>query len=341
MLLICNNNRANKLKWMGIIMKNITLKLIAASLSLLMIATMFSACGSKDGDTEITRANQVIAKPEDTTQPTFSGDETTTGEVSTDGETTTAGSGLDFGSITTRPASTTTPSGSSSSGGADLSGILGLLGGMDSAAVLKFINDMGFLYDSSQGIYYTDMNSWQRDANYFDQYDYFASIANMKYLTNVIDFYYNGLEWRIQLWKGQYGAFGGAEIGVYTRVPGVTDNVYKCANDDQLLNMYYDLYLSQSDYKSNVRYFYRDEWTGAGHWWATGFKAGAVNVKSLVMKGKIRMKSKAMSDAFEIALKKTGFKDGNATSNYDTFYRDGNDFHFLWYAVGTLNYSKK
>lgn len=318
-------------------MKNIMIKIVSASLSLLMIATMFSACGSKDADGEITRNNQVIAKPENTTETTTAADETTTGETTTAGETTTK---FNLNSITTRPA-TTAAADSGSSGSPDFSAISGLVGNMDPVALAKFVNDMGFLYDSSQGIFYTKMDSWQRDANYFAQYDYFASMVNMKYLTDIIDFNYDGLDWRIQIWKGQYGAFGGAEIGVYTKVPGTTENVYKCADDDHLLNMYYDLYLSKSDYESGVRYFYRDEWMGQGHWWLTGFKPGAVNVKSLVLRGKIRMKSRTMANAFEEALKNTGFKYGNATSQYDTYYRDDTEFYFLWYNIGTLNFSNK
>ena len=41
----------------------------------------------------------------------------------------------------------------------------------------------------------------------------------MRYLTTSVDFYNDGLDWRIQLWKGQYGPFGGGEVGVYTKDP--------------------------------------------------------------------------------------------------------------------------
>lgn len=320
-------------------MKNITIKIISVSLSLLMIATLFSACGSKGDNDEITRNNQVIAKPEDSTEPVFGDGELTSGETTTGGETTTAGSGLNLGAITTRP-STTAPTDNSSSDSPDFSAIAGILGNVDPAVLAKFVNDMGFQYDSSQGIFYSGIDSWQRDSNYFSQYDMFAQYANMRYLTDKIDFTYDGLDWRIQLWKGQYGAFGGAEIGVYTKYPGTNEKVYKCANDDQLLNMRYDLYLSKSDYESGVRYFYRDEWTGKGHWWITGFKPGAVNIKELVLKGQIRMQTRTMANAFEAALLKAGFgKSYDASSlEYDTYYRHDTEFYFLWFALGEYNF---
>lgn len=315
-------------------MKSITIKIISASLSILMFAALFTACGSKGGDDEITRNAQVIAKPEETTAPTFGDGELTSGETTTGSETTTASSGINLNKITTKPATTAAGGDSSNPGTTPNVNI-------DPNVIAKFVNDLGFQYDSSQGIFYSAMDSWQRDSNYFSQYDYFASMANMKYLSDTIDFRYDGLDWRIQIWKGQYGICGGAEIGVYTKTPGQTENVYKCADNDHLLNMYYDLYLNKSNYKSGVRYFYRDEWTGAGHWWLTGFKPGAVNVPDLVLKGKIRMKSRTMANAFEDAIRATGFKQGNATSQYDTYYRDDTEFYFLWYGIGELNYSNK
>lgn len=82
---------------------------------------------------------------------------------------------------------------------------------------------MGFGYDAEQGIFYSLMDSWQRDANFISQYDKYAAIfGNMRYLTTTVDFYYDGLDWRIQLWKGQYGPFGGGEVGVTQRTPRPT-----------------------------------------------------------------------------------------------------------------------
>lgn len=121
----------------------------------------------------------------------------------------------------------------------------------------------------------------------------------MRYLTTTVDFYYDGLDWRIQLWKGQYGPFGGGEVGVYTKDPETNDKLYNCADNDHLLNMYYDLYMTPNTYAVKDRFFYRDAWTGGGHWWLTGFKMGSVNPNEMVMSLKIRMRSRKMANAFE------------------------------------------
>lgn len=76
----------------------------------------------------------------------------------------------------------------------------------------------------------------------------------MRYLTTTVDFYYDGLDWRIQLWKGQYGPFGGGEVGVYTKDPETNDKLYNCADNDHLLNMYYDLYLTPNTYAVKNRF---------------------------------------------------------------------------------------
>lgn len=310
-------------------MKRITVKLIAAALSLIIMAGAFSACGSKSDD-EITRSNEVIAKPETTTEDPFADmtDNTEESTTSAEEETISSSGILDgFGDLTTtRPGSEPTT--------VNTSGIQNL----NPIAVAKFINDMGFEYDATQGIFYSAIDSWQRSANYFSHYDAFAKYGNMRYVTDKIDFTYDDMDYRIQIWKGQYGIFGGAEIGVYTKKPGTNEMVYKCADDDHLLNMYFDLYENQTAYLRGERYFYRDAWTGAGHWWLTGFKFGVVVPTNMVLYGKIHMKTNGMASEFERALKKAGFKAGDALSQYDTYRRDGRDFYFLWKDIGTLNY---
>ena len=131
---------------------------------------------------------------------------------------------------------------------------------------------------------------------------------------------------------------GGGEVGVYTKDPETNDKLYNCADNDHLLNMYYDLYMTPNTYAVKDRFFYRDAWTGGGHWWLTGFKMGSVNPNEMVRSLKIRMRSRKMANAFEDGLQTAGFYRGNATSNYDSYYRNDTEFYILWYHTGNRNY---
>ncbi len=329
-------------------MKNIVVRITSAVIALIMIACVFSSCKSKKSDDEeITRSNQVIAGPVTTAE----NGETTTGTETTGGETTAAAgtattkasSSLSVPSVTTPNFNSTTAASSSNNSAGAIgsmgSTILGALANADPDTIAAFVNNMGFGYDADQGVFYSLMDSWQRDANFISQYDKYAAIfGNMRYLTTTIDFYYDGLDWRIQLWKGQYGTFGGGEVGVYTKNPKTNDKLYNCADNDHLLNMYYDLYTSASAYASGNRFFYRDAWTDGGHWWLTGFKLGTVNPQEVVMSLKIKMRTRKMANAFEDGLIKAGFYKGNAYTNYDSYKRDDRVFYILWYHTGSLNY---
>lgn len=205
----------------------------------------------KNGDEEITRSNQVIAGPVTTAE----NGEATTGEETTGGETTAAAtaaaakasSSLNVPSVTTPDFNnTTSASGNSaaSSMGSLGAAVLGALANADRDFGC-FCKQYGLRLRCRAGHFYSLMDSWQRDANFISQYDKYAAIfGNMRYLTTTVDFYYDGLDWRIQLWKGQYGPFGGGEVGVYTKDPETNDKLYNCADNDHLLNMYYDLYMT-------------------------------------------------------------------------------------------------
>ena len=45
-----------------------------------------------------------------------------------------------------------------------------------------------------------------------------------------------------------------------------------------------------------------------------------------------------MANAFEDGLQTAGFYRGNATSNYDSYYRNDTEFYILWYHTGNRNY---
>ncbi len=172
----------------------------------------------------------------------------------------------------------------------------------------------GYLYDEEQDIYYTKHDAWQRYFGFNDIYDQAAPITNMNYMTLKIDFEYKDmntgepLSWRLQWWKGQYGVLEGAELGVYTRRVNAPDGAfYKCAEDQNMLQMYMEYYETIDDYNNDNMLFYREQ----THWWLTGFKFGICNPKRIVVKAILIAHDKEMAEGIEEGLKNVTDKEGN------------------------------
>ncbi|MGN0570704.1 MAG: DUF4474 domain-containing protein [Candidatus Fimenecus sp.] len=296
-------------------------------LAVFLIVCSFASCKKNDGDEEITRSANGIAAPETTAQTTAATEDTTAETTTAEAETTTKKAST-ASSATSGNNTTTMQNSDKVNQAAQQSGV-------DVALAASLINALGYNYDSKEGVFYTELDSWQRSGNYIKHYDMIAPLGNMTYLTTKVDFNYDNLAWRIQFWKGQYGPFGGAEIGVYYKIPGQTDELYYCADDDHLLYMSYTLYLSPADYQSGKKFFTRG-WQK--HWWLTGFKAAQVDPEALVMSARIRTYDSTMRDAMEQGLIAAGFTKGNATTQMDTYKKSGFDFYILWHSAGATNY---
>ncbi len=322
------------------------MKASAVILTLALLIGIASSCSKKQTqDEEITRGTNTIAAPENQGENNIFGeefpDDVTSAPASTQ---TTAGS--------TAAASTTTKKAAAGKGTTAKPSVTvtnpqanqqineavenGNSGGFDAAALAEFVNVMGYDYDPAQGIFYTSMDNWQRQGNFVSHYDTAASYFNMNYRTVRIDFgQTDGMDWRIQLWKGLYGPFGGCEIGVYNKDPVENEMLYHCTDDDHLLYMESALYLNKADYEAG-RVFFTREWQA--HWWLTGFKLRIVDPAKLVMTMRLRMRSAAMANQFEEGLLNAGFLKGDAKTQYDTYRRSLNDFYILWDDIGEMNY---
>ncbi len=314
---------------------NIIKRIICVVLVITLTVCIFSSCKKDNQEEEITRGNAQIERPTyaDETQPD--------GEVTTDPAATMADARTTTAKAASSGTAATTESTTYSSDPQinDAINDAANASGLSAEQIAQFIQIMGYDYDPNQGIFYTSLDNWQRQANFVAHYDTAAHYANMNYRTARIDFGpIDGLDWRIQLWKGQYGAFGGSEIGVYTKDPKQNAMLYHCADDDHLLYMESALYLSKSDYESGKVYFTR-EWQA--HWWLTGFKAGIVNPASLIMTMRIRCTSSKMATQFVSALETAGFTQvkNQKSLTYDTFCRSLNDIYIVWDSVGELNYA--
>ncbi len=179
----------------------------------------------------------------------------------------------------------------------------------------------GFEYDDKQGIYYSQMNPLQRNFGFNFVYDTAAPITGMIYDTERLEFVYDGKEWMIQLWKGQYGITSGAEVGLYSRDPERVMQ-YDCADDDELIVMQYDFY-NMGEYV-----FSRGP---EKHWWLTGFKVFNVGIPFMItMDITLKFTDNQMASAFLVALKKA---QRASVSNPINYKRTGSTIRFIWGSV--------
>mgnify|MGYP003294066721 FL=1 len=333
-------------------MKSTYLRVIAAMLALVMIVTCFASCaGNGDDTTTITKPSDVAAPVDD---DLFEWDDpaednnlleddstTSTTAPTTTTTTTTAPSTEDsgFNAGDDEPSSSENVTlGTDSSSNSNLS----------QADIKAALNLAGYEYDAKQDIYYSTLEPWQRHFGFGDEYDVAAAYANMRYVTFKADFEYDGLLWRLQWWKGQYGVLEGAEMGVYTKDPNDTSTTfYDCADNDHLMKMYFEYYRTTKDYNADNMLFYREE---QDHWWLTGFKFGyTAGANKSVIKATIEAYDKEMADGIESGLKAVKDNKGNwngfieyspvmpaGTKNF--YQRKGNKFTVVWVDAGYLNY---
>jgi len=171
----------------------------------------------------------------------------------------------------------------------------------------ELISDAGYSYDPEQDIFYSKLDSWQRNMGYCRLYDEACAPFSMIVDCEPIFFEYGGKRWMIEFWKGQYGMTTGGEVGVYTTegtdldIPDFfTGTFYNCARDEDCL------YMSFTLEKNGKVLFTRSD----RHWWVTGFKLGEfAEPWELSMYLTIALKDAEMRDAFLEGLIKAGYSE--------------------------------
>lgn len=192
-------------------------------------------------------------------------------------------------------------------------------------------------------IFNNDKTAAQAKFGYNRFYDRAASLVDMYIETVRIQFNgYDGRDWMIQLWKGQYisGDIGtvGCEIGLYNRKAGTISAIghYSCAKEADWLNMEMTLYWDENRSGNFTPQFTRNY---TAYWWPTGFVDGqlanARDSSELYILGRITFKDTDMADLFEAAMSKVGFTKVSSFSPYvlDTYKRYGCDVIFTWNNV--------
>lgn len=194
-----------------------------------------------------------------------------------------------------------------------------------------------YKFDPDGNFYYTDdKDCWQKNFGFNEGYDSMAPLGMMNYDTVRTKFVYDGQEWLIQLWKGQYGyAFVGGEVGVYTRPIGSSGTHYNCASEEDWLNM--EMAFMWDEHKDgNYRTIFNRDYTK--YWWCTGFVVGfeTGNDRSQFrLVHHITFKDEAMANAFCEAFEANGFRrvDKLNKNEPDTFVQVGPDVAFVWQEI--------
>ena len=156
---------------------------------------------------------------------------------------------------------------------------------------------LGFHFDLRTNTLYATVHPWQRNFGFCLTYDLLANIIVMDYDTERVKFTYGGKDWMIQFWKGRYFVCPGAEVGIYNRDEKKFGTIYNCANDDELMNMYLELYHEDELIFSEGPMM---------HWWITGFDLNDKYYlpESLTSKGFIDFPSEEMANLFMKSAKK-------------------------------------
>lgn len=187
----------------------------------------------------------------------------------------------------------------------------------------------GFKYDPSKKIFTSRRDALQRLGGYNKFYD--DQSVNLFMIIDIepIIFVHNKTEYMIELWKGQYCAATGCEIGIYIASKsnngkdgegGYGKARYYCAPDDQMVQMSYTL----QEVNSKKNLFSQS----ALHWWLTGFMPGVFNDPSNLAMENIKMtfKESSMAKAFYDALV-IAFKQNQKEYQYKL---DGSTVSFRW-----------
>lgn len=201
---------------------------------------------------------------------------------------------------------------------------------------------LGYRYSYKGDYYYTDdKDCWQRYFGFNFAYDWIAPLMLFEYDYVRVFFTYQGQDWMVQMWKGQYGmVFYGSEVGLYTK-PENEDAAtkfahYASADSADYLKIGTELRrqnLLTGEYDLEFERPYDD------YWWCSGFVPGHLRdttpCDELRTTTHITFKDAQMSKMFAEGLTECGFtevRSQDAVQN-DTFFRDGADVYLQWQNI--------
>ena len=198
----------------------------------------------------------------------------------------------------------------------------------------KEAGTLGFMWNEQDQVFYSAKDPWQRKWGYNEFYDWAAQLIVLYYDTARIKFNYNGYDWLVQLWKGQYGfVLLGAEVGIYYKDEGSLIEHYRCDDNNMRLKVGYICY------DHNAELFHR---TYQDTWWLTGFVPGKLdrfNDRSeMALYIRFTLKTREMRDEFVTGLDFAGFTPGRASKyDPDTYVVSGQtDVYLYWQYINEM-----
>lgn len=175
------------------------------------------------------------------------------------------------------------------------------------ALINNLIEPFGYYYISSQDLFTTRMDAWQRDFGYCTLYDRAALHFHMVFDCLPIYFNYRGRTWLFELWKGQYGINTGCEMGLYyadriLEEDELTTTLFTSVGDEDMVKMSFTLYRNGEDIAH----------LSHKHWWLTAFRMGCFTQPAdLSMRATITFPTTEMARAFVNGLLEAGYPQRN------------------------------
>ena len=162
----------------------------------------------------------------------------------------------------------------------------------------KGMFNSGYNFNFKEMIVYTTVDCWMRNFGFCLFYDVAANMfpISYSYVTRRFKFEYGGLEWMIQMWKGNYFISNGGEVGIYSREPGKNiGSFYNCATPEQELMMSMEILIGDKVLVNREL---------QKHWWISGFHLSNKRYlpSALTLKSTIVMPDSEMLEAFTAAI---------------------------------------
>lgn len=219
----------------------------------------------------------------------------------------------------------------------------------DESDIHTYLENNNFLslqYDYDYGNYYTnDKECWQKTFGYARVYDYAAPYIGMEYDYIRVFFDYDGNEFMIQLWKGQYAVIYGAEIGIYSKVLNKQEQsdpftFYYAADEKYWPTMDMAVYHQENEGDAPEDYKLEFKRPVDKYWWCTGFMLGTLRecepADELRTQATLTFNDEKMASLFAQGLRDCGFAvcEDNENIGLDSYYYDGaKSVSFSWQNI--------
>ena len=204
-------------------------------------------------------------------------------------------------------------------------------------------NILSFQYDYDNNCYYAnDKKTWQKDYGFMRVYDMLAPYAGMEYDYIRVFFTYENQDFMLQLWKGQYVAYYGCEVGLYNKDhdgKAVNDFTFFNAVEDAKYWPVMDVSLYHQVEEGSDEYEFVFKRPTDTYWWCTGFYEGELRQKEpadeLRMVSALTMMNEEMASLLAEGLDKCGFTkvENKEDLGVDSYHIEGKTVSICWQNI--------